>query len=160
MSDFTCKFEVSTVVQASADELFVFHSDPANLPVVMPPTLKVVKLVMEGRAAEGGRIELHCRDMWVFPMRWVCRWKTVAPPGVLVDEMLEGPFRVFEHEHRFDPLPDGGCRMTDRIRYAWGRNWWGRLVSETGVRAYLTLLFAWRHWRTRMWAKGIRDRER
>lgn len=152
MKDFVCQFETSTVVQASAGELFTFHSDPANLSVVMPPTLKVVKLLTDGLAEEGRLIELHCRDVWIIPMRWVCRWKTVTAPYLLVDEMLEGPFRVFEHEHRFEPLAEGGCRMTDRITYAWGRGWWGRLASEVGVRGYLVVLFAWRHYRTRRWA--------
>jgi hypothetical protein len=34
----------------------------------------------------------------------------------------------------------------------WGQSWWGRLVSEAGVRLYLTLLFKYRHYRTRQWA--------
>jgi hypothetical protein len=42
--------------------------------------------------------------------------------------------------------------MHDTITYQWGRSWWGRLVSETGVRLYLTLLFKYRHYRTRKWA--------
>jgi len=42
--------------------------------------------------------------------------------------------------------------MHDTITYQWGRSWWGRLVSETGVRLYLTLLFTYRHHRTRKWA--------
>jgi len=32
------------------------------------------------------------------------------------------------------------------------RSWWGKVVSETGVRIYLMLLFKFRHHRTRKWA--------
>lgn len=67
-------------------------------------------------------------------MCWLCRWKKVAPPHLLVDEIIEGPFRLFVHEHRFDSMAEGGSRMTDRVTYAWGRRWWGRVVSETAVR--------------------------
>jgi hypothetical protein len=42
--------------------------------------------------------------------------------------------------------------MHDTITYQWGRSWWGRLASETGVRFYLILLFKYRHYRTRKWA--------
>jgi hypothetical protein len=43
--------------------------------------------------------------------------------------------------------------MHDTITYAFGRSWWGKAISETGVRLYLHLLFAYRHNRTRRWAK-------
>jgi ligand-binding SRPBCC domain-containing protein len=132
--------------------VFAFHSDPHNLSVVMPPTLRLVSLKTDGPAAEGRLIELHCRDWFVIPMRWTCRWRTVQPPGLLVDEIVKGPFRVFVHEHRFEPDGAGGCVMTDAVTYAFGRGWWGRLISETAVRLYLTVLFAYRHGRTRAWA--------
>ena len=147
-------FEASVVVSATPEQLFQFHSDPANLIHVMPPTLRLVNLETEGPAKEGSLIKLHCVDWGVFPMRWVCRWMTVSPPHLLVDELLTGPFRKFEHEHRFDSVSMGCSRMTDRVTFAWGRSWWGRLVSETAVRTYLWLLFAYRHYRTQKWAES------
>jgi len=148
----TCFFRTRTRLAASPEAVFAFHSDPHNLPVVMPPTLRLVSLKTDGPAAEGRLIELHCRDWFVIPMRWTCRWRTVQPPGLLVDEIVKGPFRVFVHEHRFEPDGAGGCVMTDAVTYAFGRGWWGRLISETAVRLYLTVLFAYRHGRTRAWA--------
>lgn len=96
-------YHTSTPLAASAATMFAFHSDPHNLGHVMPPTMTVTKLETEVPAKEGGLIEIHCRDWGVIPMHWVCRWKTVRPPHVLVDEMLQGPFSVFVHEHRFEP---------------------------------------------------------
>lgn len=145
-------FHTSTQIAASADRLFQFHSDPSNLTAVMPPTLKLVSLHTDGVAQEGRLIELHCRDWWVINMRWTCRWKTVRPPHLLVDEMVQGPFKLFVHEHRFDPQAGDCCIMHDTITYQWGASWWGKLVSETGVRIYLKLLFKYRHHRTRKWA--------
>jgi ligand-binding SRPBCC domain-containing protein len=144
-------FHTSTALTASAERMFSFHSDPHNLTEVMPPTLKLVSLKTDGPAQEGRLIELHCRDWWIIPMHWTCRWRTVQPPHLLVDEIIEGPFRLFVHEHRFDP-EGSGCVMHDTVTYQFGRSWWGWLVSETVVRAYLTLLFAYRHHRTRRWA--------
>lgn len=146
-------FHASTRLAASAEQMFAFHSDPRNIVHVMPPTLKLLSLQTDGPAEEGRLIEFHCRDWWVIPMRWKCRWHTVRSPRVLVDEMLEGPFVQFVHEHRFEPLPEGGCLMHDTITYAFGRSWWGKAISETGVRLYLHLLFAYRHHRTRRWAE-------
>ncbi|MEI6714390.1 MAG: SRPBCC family protein [Verrucomicrobiota bacterium] len=148
----TSTFHASTPLVASAETMFDFHSDPHNLTEVMPPTLKLVSLQTDGPAEEGRLIELECRDWWVLPMRWTCRWKTVQRPHLLVDEIVKGPFKLFVHEHRFEECTTGGCVMIDTVTYQWGRSWWGRLVSETGVRLYLTALFLYRHARTRKWA--------
>lgn len=145
-------FQTRTPLAASAETMFEFHSDPHNLTKVMPPTLTLVSLVTAGPAEEGRLIELHCRDFGIIPMRWTCRWKTVSPPHLLVDEILKGPFTVFIHEHRFEKTGSDACVMHDTVTYQWGRSWWGRLVSETGVRLYLTALFKYRHHRTRQWA--------
>lgn len=142
-------FHTSTPLAASAETMFAFHSDPHNLPEVMPPTLTLVSLETDGPAQEGRLIELHCREWWIIPMRWTCRWTTVRPPFLLVDEIVKGPFTVFIHEHRFEVRGPHGCVMHDTVTYQWGRSWWGRLVSETCVRLYLTLLFKYRHFRTR-----------
>ena len=147
-------FEASTRVATTPEKLFAFHVDPKNLTVVMPPTLRLVRLITEGPAAEGREIELHCRDLWVIPMRWVCRWKTVSPPHLLVDEIVKGPFRFFTHEHHFETDAKGVTTMRDRVSYAFGSGVLGHLISETVIRAYLAILFAFRHHRTRRWAAG------
>ena len=146
-------FHTSTPLNASAEVMFAFHSDPHNLSHVMPPTLKVTRLETDLPAREGGLIKIHCRDWGFIPMSWVCRWKKVQAPYLLVDEMIKGPFAVFEHEHRFEADGADRCVMHDTIRYQWGRSWWGLLVSEIGVRLYLTILFRYRHFRTRKWVR-------
>ena len=145
-------FHASTLLAASAEVMFEFHSDPRNIVQVMPITFRLVKVEMEHPPQEGGLIQFHCRDLFIIPMRWTCRWKKVRPPRVLVDEMVKGPFETFEHEHRFEPHPDGGCVMHDTVTYAFGRSWWGWALSGTAVRAYIYLLFRYRHARTRKWA--------
>lgn len=148
----TLHFHASTHVPASAEALFEFHADPHNLPMVMPPTLKLVSLKTEGPAQEGRLIELHCREGWLLPLHLTCRWKVVEKPRVLVDEMLRGPFALFVHEHRFDEAGEDACVMHDTVICQLGRSWWQRLVSQTMVRLYLTVLFRYRHHRTRWWA--------
>lgn len=147
-------FQKSTPLAVSAETAFAFHSNPANITVVMPPTLKLTRLEAESPAREGGLILLEGIDFGLIPMRWRCRWQTVQPPTLLVDEMLEGPFAQFVHEHRFDPQPDGTCLMHDRVTYLFRPTWWGRLLSQTGVRLTLHALFSYRHQRTRQWAKN------
>jgi ligand-binding SRPBCC domain-containing protein len=145
-------FKTSTHIPASAETLFAFHSDPNNISEVMPPTLKLVTLETDGPAKEGRIIKFHCRDWWILPIHWTCRWKTVQAPTLLVDEIVSGPFALFIHQHRFETKGPESCEMQDIVTYQWGRSWWGKLVSETGVRLYLKILFKYRHYRTRRWA--------
>ena len=151
-----CHFRVETLVRASAAELFHFHENPQNISVVMPPTTQVVRVQCSPEAREGDVMVLEVRELGLVPMTWKGRWKTVQRNRCLVDELLEGPFRVFEHHHVFEEQGGGLCRLTDEVHYAFGSGILGRLVSQTGVRLYLHMLFAWRHYRTRRWANGLR----
>jgi len=150
-------FHASTRVAASAGDLFEFHADPHNLPKVMPPTLKLVSLKTDGPAQEGRLIELHCREGWLLPLHLTCRWKVVERPRVLVDEMVRGPFAVFVHEHRFEEDGQDACIMHDTVTFLLGRSWLLRLISATLVTPYLSLLFQYRHHRTRQWAAQRQD---
>lgn len=142
-------FEASTKVQGSVDEVFRFHSDPHNISLVMPPTTRILSVETDGPAEEGRTISLKMRELLVLPMHWTAVWKKVQRPTLLVDAVLKGPFRLFVHEHHFEAQPDGTCVMRDRVTFAWGSGWSGRLVTRVLVLHALKLLFAWRHWRTR-----------
>ena len=77
--------------------------------------------------------------------------------GIFLERELQTSSRMFEftlfiHEHRFERRGPAECIMHDTVTHQWGRAWWGRLVSETGARIYLNLLFKYRHYRTRKWA--------
>jgi len=88
----------------------------------------------------------------MIPMHWTCRWKKVDRSHILVDEIVKGPFTLFIHEHRFEKRGKDRCVMFETITYQWGHSWWGRPLSETAVRIYLTILFKYRYRRTRKWA--------
>ena len=136
-------------MRASQTELFEFHRRPANLASVMPPTTRVMHLSADEVAEVGGVLELRVREMGIVPMRWKCRWQRVESPSLLVDEMLEGPFETFEHSHRFEFVSENQTRLVDEVLYAWGRGWFGWIVSRAAVHLYLRLMFAWRHARMR-----------
>ncbi|MFD6053026.1 hypothetical protein [Agromyces sp. NPDC060279] len=57
-------------------------------------------------------------------------------PSRFVDEQLRGPFALFRHEHRFEPL-DGGTLMRDHVVF---RGPLGRL-AEPVLRRHLLRLF-------------------
>ncbi len=145
-------FHLSTPLIASATTMFDFHSEPHNLPEVLPPALWLLPLKTDSPAEKERMFELHTRDWWIIPMHWTCRWKTVQRPHLLVDELVKGPFALFEREHCFDAQGPSNCAMHDRVTYPWGRSWGVQFVAATGVRLYLAVLFKYRRYRTRKWA--------
>ncbi len=77
------------------------------------------------------------------PLRWeteIARWD---PPHGFEDIQLSGPYRLWRHAHRFEPV-DGGTRMTDIVRYALGFGIAGRLAHRLAVRRNLEQIFDYR----------------
>jgi ligand-binding SRPBCC domain-containing protein len=147
-------FRSECILHASPEALFEFHCNPANLTKVMPPTTRVVELRAGTTAVEGEIIELRAREMGIIPIHWKCRWKRVNPPHLLVDEMIEGPFRKFVHHHRFESIDSERTKLTDEVHYELGLGWPGWLIAVTFFRAYFTLMFAWRKMKMRQMFKA------
>jgi ligand-binding SRPBCC domain-containing protein len=51
------------------------------------------------------------------PVRWQSEITAWEPPARFVDEQRRGPYRLWIHEHRFQPL-GRGTTVEDRVRYA------------------------------------------
>ena len=66
-------------------------------------------------------------------------------PGVrFVDAQEQGPFALWEHEHRFEIL-DGRVHMLDRVRYRLPLGALGRAVGGLPVRVALDAIFDYRY---------------
>jgi ligand-binding SRPBCC domain-containing protein len=65
---------------------------------------------------EGALIDYKLRVRGV-PLRWRTRINLWQPPHLFVDEQLRGPYRLWIHEHTFEPR-DGGTVCRDSVRYA------------------------------------------
>ncbi len=124
------RFERSIVIPASVEEVYAFHLDTRNAARIAPRG-QVVE-ILEGTfpLVQGAEVVLRMRQrplpVW---QRWRVRVRELVEPVLVVDELVEGPFARFVHEHRFEPLPDGGTRLTDRIELALPLGLLGRLAA-------------------------------
>lgn len=78
-------------------------------------------------------------------VRWISEFKEVEEGKLFRDAQLTGPFDLFDHTHRFEPIDDGTSVMEDSIRYQLPFGFLGNLLGAVSVRRRLERTFAYRH---------------
>ena len=134
------QLEQEVLINKSVNETFQFFSDVANLERIMPPWLHFRVLSKPSFPMEVGteieyRLKLHG-----FPLGWVSRIIAWDPPHRFVDEQVRGPYRRWEHEHRFEPSGEGTI-VRDLVRYAVLGGW---VVDRLFVRRDIDRIFSFR----------------
>lgn len=135
--------EVASVVPVGREELFAWHASPEALGRIMAhrPGFRLVS--HEGHIRPGARVVVEDRVFGV-PVRMAFRHAVYDPPRLFAEEMVEGPFSHFLHEHLFEEA-EGGTRMTDRI--AFSLPWWfgGEVACALVAAPMLRARFRSRH---------------
>jgi ligand-binding SRPBCC domain-containing protein len=122
------------------DELFPFFSQARNLESITPPWLRFEVRTPEPIVMESGAL-IKYRLYWRgLPIAWTTEITVWEPPFRFVDRQLRGPYRLWEHEHRFEQHEDGTL-MTDILRYA---VFGGRLVQKLFVARDVERVFEFR----------------
>jgi hypothetical protein len=107
---------MSTPVAASAGDVFVFFSKPANAGLLMPAAMQFRIVGPAPELSENVTIDCQFR---AGPMR--VRWRTrIAawdPPRSYAGVQETGPYRAWRHEHVFI-THNGGTIVEDRVYYA------------------------------------------
>ena len=95
-------------------EVFDFFSDVGNLEKVTPPWLKLNVIGKSTPKIQSGTLIDYKLRVYGCPITWRTKIKSWTPPYSFSDIQIKGPYRKWEHTHRFEPLA-GGTLMTDEI---------------------------------------------
>lgn len=109
------RVETSLLIEASPEEVFAFHDDPRNLLKVLPAYIRVETLTGPERLHQGAKLKYV---MHIGPLRfdWEAEITVYQPPSRFVDVQRSGPFRSFEHDHRFE-AEGKATRLIDAVEY-------------------------------------------
>ncbi len=137
-------FEKTSRIEASAQELYAWHSRPGAFTRLSPPWQQVRLLAGSTGLREGSRVVLELKS-GPFRRIWKAEHRNVRPGLGFQDIQLEGPFARWEHTHEFSPVNDTSSELRDRISYQLPAGTIGNLAGKDFVRRQLERVFAYRH---------------
>jgi ligand-binding SRPBCC domain-containing protein len=122
------------------EEVFRFFADAGNLERLTPPWVNFRILTLQPiHMGVGTRIQYRLRIRGI-PVRWESEITAWRPPHFFADDQVNGPYRLWHHEHSFASR-DGGTLARGLVTYAVPG---GALVNRCMVEPDLKRIFAFR----------------
>ena len=141
------EFVKRSVIRSDLQALQAFHEDPGALQRLTPPGLPMT-IVEDGRSSISEGDVLLRMGPGPLSLRWLARHGPGPTAHSFTDRLIDGPLAHWEHQHIFEPLEEG-VALIDRISLEHRPGWRGLLTRLLFDGPALSLLFRYRHWRTR-----------
>lgn len=135
-----------SLMPASAEELFAWHSRPGAFERLVPPWERLEIRRPVRSLANGDRAEVLMR-IGPFRQRWIAEHHAL-PDGIgFRDVQLTGPFAKWEHTHRMTSADAGNSSswLEDHIHYDVPFGTIGRALVGRHIRQSVERTFAYRH---------------
>ena len=142
--------ELSSDFEFPQSDLFSYHAKPGALDRLIPPWENVT-ISQRSRSIEAGAEILLRQRLGFFSLPWLARHTEYDPPHFFKDIQVYGPFKTWEHEHRFGELErnrskltdsvDYSLKVVDRLPYMLGL----RPAAHRWIQAQLAAMFRYRH---------------
>lgn len=137
--------EYTQSLPISQEEAWSFFSDPYNLRLLTPDYLQfeLTTPLYHRHIYPGQIIAYTLRPLLFLPIEWVTEITHVDKLHYFIDEQRLGPYKLWHHEHRFNPISNG-VEVQDRVVYKMPFGILGKLVHQLKVKKDLEFIFAYR----------------
>jgi uncharacterized protein len=137
-------FERQLSLPVDAQSAFAWHERPGALQRLTPPWEPVRVLRQSGHIRDGAQVELEI-SIGPLRQRWLAEHRGYEFGKQFQDFQVSGPFRKFEHTHRFADGAQGGSTLTDHIEYEPPLGAVGGLFGGGIIASKLERMFRYRH---------------
>lgn len=138
------KFTKRSRIDAPTQEVFDYHKRPGALERLTPPWQPIEILSRSGTIRDGDRVTVHTRFRGI-GATWTIEHHGYAEGRQFRDIQIKGPFKFWQHTHRFEPEGDQACILTDEIEYEFPLGTFGQAMGEEPVKDLLKRMFDYRH---------------
>ncbi len=141
-------FRFESVLPVGVEDAFAWHACRGAFERLSPPWQDIDVIERDGTIRDGDVLVMRMR-VGPVGIKWVAEHFDYEDGRQFGDRQLKGPFRFWEHRHRFEPIDERSCRLTDDISYRPPLGRLGALFGGRHARKQLQRVFAYRHDRTR-----------
>jgi ligand-binding SRPBCC domain-containing protein len=125
-------------------DVFEFFCRAANLERLTPPFLNFHVVTPEPIEMREGALIAYRLRVRGLPVGWLTKITRWNPPFEFADIQVKGPYKVWDHTHRFLE-ENGGTRMIDEVQYELPLGPLGDLAHWMMVRRDVENIFTYRN---------------
>jgi ligand-binding SRPBCC domain-containing protein len=129
----------------SINEIWDFISSPSNLKEITPEHMGF--LVTSNTGADkmypGMIITYKVSPLLGIKLNWMTEITQVKPKEYFVDEQRIGPYKMWHHQHKIEPI-EGGVLMTDILTYQPPLGVLGAIANSLLIKNQLEEIFNYR----------------
>jgi ligand-binding SRPBCC domain-containing protein len=136
---------VKQILPITVEMAWGFFSDPKNLAVITPPSMRMsISKSSLGAMYEGMQISYRMSPLFGIPLNWTAEMKEIKAGKSFIDEQIKGPYKYWRHQHIFTPAEENSVIVEDFLQYAMPLGWAGRAVHRLIVHKKLKETFQYR----------------
>jgi len=126
-------------------QIWDFVSSPLNLKEITPDQMGflVTNDIADQKMYPGMIITYKVSPLLGIKLNWVTEITHVKELEYFVDEQRIGPYAMWHHEHKIEPIEDG-VLMTDIVSYQPPFGFIGAMANEFMIKKQLRRIFAYR----------------
>ncbi len=140
-------YELNTeqFIPAGINEAWNFFSSPLNLSKITPPELDfdIISGADDNKIYDGMEILYSVKPLLGIPVKWKTLIKDVDEPYSFTDIQLKGPYKLWEHQHKFTEK-ENGVLIEDKVRYSLPFGFLGQIIHDLIVRKKVNDIFIFR----------------